>query len=368
MRTVTTILVIFLVRCVYLHPADEGTSIMLPDILSNIKKITNQDCIFAPASMSMVLYNNDNLEGKNIGVSESCDNVNTSKPIVFIVHGFISDANSTYTYELAKQMVKNNYTVFSLDWSNAACKNGIPVLKLLEYPVAVKNTREIGKLMAKYVIQLIDECKIPLDKITFVGHSLGAHVCGFAAKHIQEETSYTIVRIFGADPAAPLFATNCCDERLCKTDAINVIVLHTSILGIPYCMGRIDLWFNGGKKQPDCGLLENIPCSHSRSIEYLTDLFNNYVFPGVQNENSLTLKNVFKISKVENMVEDIFENYRGLPYPDSTTTDCIILDYKIFNVGPKDKLRKGSYYMFVNSEPPFGSRDSFSCKSLIVEQ
>lgn len=49
--------------------------------------------------------------------------------------------------------------MLSLDWSEAACKNGIPILKLLEYPQAVKNTRDIGELMAKYIL-IFYMCKI----------------------------------------------------------------------------------------------------------------------------------------------------------------------------------------------------------------
>lgn len=48
----------------------------------------------------------DNPKGKNIGEQESCNYIDPSKPIVFLVHGFISSANNTNNYDLASQLVK----------------------------------------------------------------------------------------------------------------------------------------------------------------------------------------------------------------------------------------------------------------------
>ncbi|CAL1679554.1 unnamed protein product [Lasius platythorax] len=344
MRTIAAILITFLVRCVYLQPTGE-----LDNIISDVSNALNlnRSCIFGPKSVSMVLFNSANPEGKNIGVEESCSNLNRSKPIVFLVHGFISSANTTNTYDLASQLVKKNYTVFSLDWSNAACDHGIPILRLLEYPQAVKNTREIGELMAKYVVSLIGECKIPLNNITFIGHSLGAHVCGFAAKLIQKSNLVKISLIIGLDPAAPLFEFNKCEDRLCKSDATHVITLHTSILGIPKPIGHVNLQYNDGKKQPDCSLID-IPCAHSKSIVYLANLLDNCVYPGVPTKLS------------------ILGLLQKPSYPESNTTDCIVVTDKIFDIKPSDKLREGTYYVFVEPKSPYCTRKNFSCKSLTI--
>jgi len=37
-----------------------------------------------------------------------------------------------------------------IDWAQAACTDDIPIVNYLGYPWAVKNTHEIGHLMAKY--------------------------------------------------------------------------------------------------------------------------------------------------------------------------------------------------------------------------
>lgn len=95
---------------------------------------------------------------------------------------------------------------------------------------------------------------MPLKNIILIGHSLGAHVCGFAAKTIKTLGVGTISRIFGADPAGPSFNDNECKDRLCETDAERVIALHTSKrLGMEKQAGHIDLYFNDGSSQPGCG-------------------------------------------------------------------------------------------------------------------
>lgn len=105
---------------------------------------------------------------------------------------------------------------------------------------------------SSYVIKLIKECNYPLANITFVGHSLGAHVSAFAAKIIKQLGYGIVPRLIGLDPAAPLFERNSCQNRFCKTDATYVIVFHTSPLGIADPIGDLDLQFNGGKFQPGC--------------------------------------------------------------------------------------------------------------------
>ncbi|XP_050455096.1 phospholipase A1-like [Cataglyphis hispanica] len=342
MRNVAAILIIFLVPCVYLYPEYQF------GIKEDVKDLLNSSCIFGPQSMSMVLFNSDNPKGKNIGEQESCSYIDPSKPIVFLVHGFISSANNTNNYDLASQLIKNDYTVFSLDWSDAACSNGIAIGKLLEYPFAVKNTREIGELMAKYVITLKEKCKIPLDNITFIGHSLGAHVAGFASKDIQKSNNGTISCFIGLDPAGPMFEHKECKSRFCNTDAKHVIAFHTSILGMQMPVGDIDLWFNGGKEQPDCDIW-NVPCSHSISVLYLANMFyNKCVYPGAETH----------LSKLLGIAE-------RPSYPNPNTTDCVVINKDIVDIKANDELRGGNYYVFVQKKYPYCTEEHFSCKSLI---
>lgn len=104
-----------------------------------------------------------------------------------------------------------------------------------------------------YVESLIKKCHIPLESIKFIGHSLGAHVSGFAAKNIQKSGNISL--IIAADPANPIFDPfyTSCEKRLCKSDAERLVVLHTSSLGISKSIGHLDLQFQNGMIQPGCG-------------------------------------------------------------------------------------------------------------------
>lgn len=59
------------------------------------------------------------------------------------------------------------------------------------------------------------------------------------------------------DPAGPLFYLSSTDDKLDKSDAQFVEVIHScsGILGYPFSLGHADYWPNGGfPVQPGCGL------------------------------------------------------------------------------------------------------------------
>ncbi|XP_014477282.1 PREDICTED: phospholipase A1 2-like, partial [Dinoponera quadriceps] len=251
-----------------------------------INKLT-PNCIFGVKSMSMVLFTKNIPDGKYISLDNDLGrDLDLTKTIYFTAHGFISNVNHSLSNRLSRALVEVNialvcmiripseysikylilrrkqveylsllqkdYTVFSLDWSDAACTTGgLPLVKLLGYPSAVQNTREIGNLMADYVMSLIDH-GASLRNMAFIGHSLGSHVCGFASKKIYESGYGKVPLLFAADPAQPLFQSKQCPDRLCDTDAKLVITLHTSQIGLGYPIGGLDLYFNGGFVQPKC--------------------------------------------------------------------------------------------------------------------
>lgn len=112
----------------------------------------------------------------------------------------------------------------------------------------------------RYVEYLVKNCNIPLENITFMGHSLGAHISGFAAKKIQKSIGQDVSRLIAFDPAAPLFSLNNCENRLCQTDAIEVITLHTSDLGLSSSTKNLSdttYQFNNARVQPGCGKINH---------------------------------------------------------------------------------------------------------------
>ena len=87
-----------------------------------------------------------------------------------------------------------------------------------------------------------------------IGHSLGAHVCGFLGQAVKEDTKYDkpiLERITGMDPAGPYFFHNFVDDfpngqdgqRLDPTDASHVDIIHTDqLLGSMTIMGETDFY------------------------------------------------------------------------------------------------------------------------------
>lgn len=72
-----------------------------------------------------------------------------------------------------------------------------------------------------------------------VGHSLGAHICGFAAEAFQKrQNSWKVSRITGLDPANRCFSNVSSSLRLSSDDAKFVDVIHTN--------GRLDQVFAFG--------------------------------------------------------------------------------------------------------------------------
>lgn len=54
------------------------------------------------------------------------------------------------------------------------------------YPIPMMATPEVGKYYGKYLNYLIEKTGINPKDIHMVGHSLGAHVSGFAGREIKK--------------------------------------------------------------------------------------------------------------------------------------------------------------------------------------
>lgn len=100
-----------------------------------------------------------------------------------------------------------------------------------------------------------------MKKFHFLGHSLGAHVAGFAGKEVFRRLGKKIGRITALDAAGPLFEMPVPvdeDTRLSKRDAEFVDCIHTDggIFGMTKAIGHIDFYPNGGiPRQPGCSTI-----------------------------------------------------------------------------------------------------------------
>jgi len=149
-----------------------------------------------------------------------------------------------------------NANIIVTDWESGAKPLG---LIGVDYSIAAGNTREVGNQLAQY---LRDQGVDP-NKTELIGHSLGAHISGFASAQFRQLTGNLINRIVGLDPAGPEFTTRSRpiggalgtgvveepvppSDRLDPTDAKQVIAAHSSpnTFGYKDQIGTKDIHFN----------------------------------------------------------------------------------------------------------------------------
>ncbi|XP_055916670.1 phospholipase A1 VesT1.02-like [Eupeodes corollae] len=180
-----------------------------------------------------------------------------------IIHGWQNNFKSDVNTEIRDALLSvGNYNVICVDWSDKADS--------YNYMSAKKAIPEIGQRIAYLIEFLRDEGLMRSKDLKVIGHSLGAHVAGYAGKLIEGEQINSII---GLDVAYPLFKYDNCDERLCSTDAVYVESIHTNgkLLGFIQPIGQAAFYPNGGRTQPGCGLDMIGTCSHSRAYLYYAE-------------------------------------------------------------------------------------------------
>nr|BAN20994.1 lipase [Riptortus pedestris] len=189
----------------------------------------------------------------------------------FLVHGFLNNLNSDII-----QNIKNNflnetneeYNIIAVDWS----------VYTVMYVNVDEKSETAGNVVAEFMDFIIGE-GATADDIHCIGHSLGAHACGFAGNSVKNGK---IGRITGLDPALPGFNTATPSQRLDATDAQYVDCIHTcgGFLGIDEPICTADFYPNAGRNQPGCHWFDFGSCSHGRSHELFAEsILNEHLFP-----------------------------------------------------------------------------------------
>ncbi|XP_054722435.1 pancreatic lipase-related protein 2-like, partial [Uloborus diversus] len=189
---------------------------------------------------------------------------------------------------------RGSYNIILVDWSWGNGPN---------YTEAAENTKVIGRQLAFVIQKIMNESGVGPENIHIVGHSLGAHVAGFAGQSVRH-----LRRITALDPALSPFQNKSKEERLDSSDAHLVDVIHTNggteygkVLGDINPLGHADFYPNGGTKQESCrGLIVKsylsldflyatislVPriCSHMQAVQYYKASINpkSCEFVGVQ--------------------------------------------------------------------------------------
>ncbi len=69
-------------------------------------------------------------------------------------------------------------------------------LPLYYYFDAASNTRLVGAVVAQWILMLSTQLSYSPSRMHCLGHSLGAHICGYAGKHLLT-TGHQLARITG---------------------------------------------------------------------------------------------------------------------------------------------------------------------------
>ncbi|KAJ8935335.1 hypothetical protein NQ318_016628, partial [Aromia moschata] len=198
-------------------------------------------------------------------VDQLPDYFDKKKKTKFVTHGWMAKGTSSVCENIKKGFLKSDVNVFVMDWS--------PVAGNILYPVAAGATAKVGKHYGKFLNRLINDIGVEPKDLHLVGHSLGAHVSGFAGRELRGQKA---ARITGLDPALPGFGWPSSEEgRLNRNDSDFVDVIHTcaGYLGMKDPIGHVDFYPNGGgPPQPGCNLLEVLEaCSHARSWQLFAE-------------------------------------------------------------------------------------------------
>lgn len=196
---------------------------------------------------SNFIYESDN---QILGVQNCHWNWSPRRHTRIFIHGYYSDRKTFMKYAHA-YLRRGDYNFIAINWLRGA--------RTINYFKARRRVQLVGEATARFIDYLVT-LGMHVSDLIMIGHSLGAHVCGIAAKHIKSGKPAAII---GLDPAFPLFRLLEQPHRLHYDDAKYVQIIHTNggFLGIRHPIGHADFYPNFGCVQPSCKSI--IPCKYT---------------------------------------------------------------------------------------------------------
>lgn len=118
----------------------------------------------------------------------------------------------------------------------------------------------LGDLVGQVIVDIYyNDYGANLSSIELIGHSLGAHIAGFAGNYIQSTLNQSVGKIVGLDPAGPLYQFQEEDERLSPDDADLVVAIHSDAGAFGYVGSCADIdFFPNGATPPQPGCIEQL--------------------------------------------------------------------------------------------------------------
>ncbi|XKL63931.1 hypothetical protein PGB90_006295 [Kerria lacca] len=145
--------------------------------------------------------------------------------------------------QLKPYLRKGKWNVIAIDWSSLSGEH---------YNIAVANARSVAVLLARWLSRIMIEGHATTCNTNLVGHSIGAHIAGILGKCTMGKK---IAKIYALDPPKIIYERKPETERLHKSDANFVLVIHTcsGIISFVTNIGHVDFYPNGGLcQQPNC--------------------------------------------------------------------------------------------------------------------
>lgn len=108
------------------------------------------------------------------------------KPVVVVTHGWLSDDKVKWIQDIKNSLlIRSDMNVITVDWSELSRNPA--------YHWAALSTRYVGKKLSRLLAVIISSRNVEEKDIYLVGHSLGAHVMGYAGMF----SSHRLHRITG---------------------------------------------------------------------------------------------------------------------------------------------------------------------------
>ncbi|KAF2887984.1 hypothetical protein ILUMI_18189 [Ignelater luminosus] len=240
------------------------------------------------------LYNRENHLEPILITKNNLNALESNKSVKLVIHGFFENARRDWYKNMTREYLKkDDFNIIQVDWSKPASSG---------YSISAGNTKYVGIIIGKLISELSKNQKLPLKNVHIIGHSLGAHVAGYAGKEVIRQMKSPIGRITALDAAAPLFeGTVDILVGLEKGDAEIVDAIHTDggFFGRKNAIGTVDFFPNGGTApQPGCSIrslkfpprnyvevASEVFCSHTRSYHYFISSINNENFVATKCES-----------------------------------------------------------------------------------
>jgi pimeloyl-ACP methyl ester carboxylesterase len=180
----------------------------------------------------------------------------TSKPFVFLLHGWMDTVNQPFVVEGAKNFLENEDV--TVCWPNYDFLTVVTITRV--------NTTQIGIYMAEYLNFV--STAVPLNRITLVAHSAGCEISGIAGNLLGGRLG----QIIALDPVD---SPDDNVHHLQRGDAQFVQSIITTRGLIATGSPDADQIFypnDGTIVQPGC--TEPLFCSHLRAIDYFVSSLN----------------------------------------------------------------------------------------------